>query len=70
MWQLLCPVVGHWHEVCVVCAQAGGHVGIDEVVRHTDKPDDVANAAVFYLSPASRWITGTTLVMDGGLTIN
>lgn len=34
------------------------------------KPEDVANAAVFYLSGASRWITGTTLVMDGGLTIS
>jgi NAD(P)-dependent dehydrogenase (short-subunit alcohol dehydrogenase family) len=34
------------------------------------KPADVANAAIFYLSPASRWITGTTLVMDGGLTIS
>ncbi len=33
------------------------------------KPDDVANAAVFLLSNASRWITGTTIVMDGGLTI-
>lgn len=33
------------------------------------KPADVANAAVFFLSGASRWITGTTLVMDGGLTI-
>lgn len=33
------------------------------------KPEDVANAAVFYLSPASRWITGTTLIMDGGLTV-
>lgn len=33
------------------------------------KPEDVANAAVFLLSDASRWITGTTLVMDGGLTI-
>lgn len=33
------------------------------------KPEDVANAAVFFLSGASRWITGTTLVMDGGLTI-
>lgn len=32
-------------------------------------PDDVANASVFFLSDASRWITGTTLVMDGGLTI-
>lgn len=33
------------------------------------KPDDVAHAAVFMLSGASRWVTGTTLVMDGGLTI-
>lgn len=33
------------------------------------KPDDVANAAVFLLSGASRWITGTTIVMDGGLTV-
>ena len=32
-------------------------------------PRDVANAAIFFLSPASRWITGTTLIMDGGLTI-
>lgn len=31
--------------------------------------DDVANAAVYFLSDASRWITGTTLIMDGGLTI-
>lgn len=34
------------------------------------KPEDVANAAVFLLSSASRWITGTTIVMDGGLTIS
>jgi NAD(P)-dependent dehydrogenase (short-subunit alcohol dehydrogenase family) len=33
------------------------------------KPEDVANACVFLLSDASRWITGTTIVMDGGLTI-
>ncbi|MCC6473674.1 MAG: SDR family oxidoreductase [Burkholderiales bacterium] len=34
------------------------------------KAEDVANAAVFFLSGASRWITGATLVMDGGLTIS
>ena len=33
------------------------------------KPEDVANAAIFFLSPASRWITGTTLVLDGGHTV-
>jgi len=31
------------------------------------KPDDVANAAIFFLSDASRWITGTSLLMDGGI---
>ncbi len=33
------------------------------------KPEDIANAAVFFLSVASRWITGTTLILDGGHTI-
>lgn len=32
------------------------------------EPEDIANAALFLLSPASRWITGTSLIMDGGLT--
>lgn len=33
------------------------------------QPADVAHAAVFLLSPASRWITGTTLTIDGGHTV-
>jgi NAD(P)-dependent dehydrogenase (short-subunit alcohol dehydrogenase family) len=31
-------------------------------------PDDVACAVTYLLSPAARWITGTTLVIDGGYT--
>ena len=32
------------------------------------QPADIANACVFLLSDASRWITGTNLVVDGGYT--
>jgi len=32
------------------------------------EPGDVANAIVYLLSPAAKWITGTTLVLDGGYT--
>jgi len=32
------------------------------------KPDDVAYGIAFLLSEAARWITGTTLVIDGGYT--
>jgi NAD(P)-dependent dehydrogenase (short-subunit alcohol dehydrogenase family) len=32
------------------------------------RPEDVAYSVAFLLSPASRWITGTNLVVDGGYT--
>lgn len=32
------------------------------------EPDDVANAIAFLLADTSRWITGSTLVCDGGYT--
>lgn len=31
--------------------------------------DDISAASIFFLSDASRWITGTELIMDGGLTL-
>jgi len=30
--------------------------------------EDIANASAFLLSNASRWITGTTMIVDGGYT--
>ncbi|MDA8447211.1 SDR family NAD(P)-dependent oxidoreductase [Paracidovorax valerianellae] len=35
----------------------------------TVTPDDVAPAAAWLLSPASRWITRTTLTLDGGISL-
>lgn len=32
------------------------------------EPEDVARAAVFLLAPATRWITGADLAVDGGFT--
>ncbi|QTE36686.1 SDR family oxidoreductase [Mucilaginibacter gossypii] len=33
------------------------------------EPIDVANAAIYLLSDASKWVTGSTLIIDGGFTI-
>ena len=30
---------------------------------------DIANGIVYLLSPAARWVTRSTLVIDGGITI-
>ena len=33
------------------------------------KPEDVAHAMIYLLSDASKWVTGTNLVIDGGYSI-
>jgi NAD(P)-dependent dehydrogenase (short-subunit alcohol dehydrogenase family) len=38
-------------------------------LRRLGEPDDVAGAVVFFCSPAGRYITGQTLVIDGGAMV-
>jgi len=33
------------------------------------QPEDIANAALFFASPAARWITGQVLTVDGGMVM-
>jgi NAD(P)-dependent dehydrogenase (short-subunit alcohol dehydrogenase family) len=39
-------------------------------LRRIGQPDDVAGAAIFLASPAGSFVSGQTLVVDGGLTIS
>jgi NAD(P)-dependent dehydrogenase (short-subunit alcohol dehydrogenase family) len=38
-------------------------------LRRLGEPSDIANAALFLASDASSWITGTTMVVDGGMLL-
>ena len=39
-------------------------------LKRLGAPDDIAGAIVFLASPASSWMTGQTLIIDGGWSIN
>lgn len=39
-------------------------------LRRHGKPEEIAYAAVYLLSDAAAWTTGTELVIDGGLTLS
>jgi 3-oxoacyl-[acyl-carrier protein] reductase len=45
--------VARWHEAAPL--------------RRLGTPADVADAVLFLVSPAARWITGANLVVDGGV---
>jgi glucose 1-dehydrogenase len=40
--------------------------GTEKVTGSIGKPEDIANAICFLASSEARFITGTTLVVDGG----
>jgi NAD(P)-dependent dehydrogenase (short-subunit alcohol dehydrogenase family) len=45
---------------------------VDVLVNNSGRlgdPDELAAAVVFLASPAANYITGSTLVVDGGMTV-
>jgi NAD(P)-dependent dehydrogenase (short-subunit alcohol dehydrogenase family) len=38
-------------------------------LKRFGKPEEIAYASIYLLSDASAWVTGTAMVVDGGLTI-
>ena len=38
-------------------------------LKRLGEPEDIAGAAVFLAAPAGRWITGQTLIVDGGWSV-
>ncbi len=51
----------------------GASSAIDEYLKLVPlgliEPEEIASSAAYLLSPASRWVTRTSLVIDGGLTL-
>ena len=45
---------------------AGSGIGKAVAKQAVGKPEDIAAAVCFLASPEARFITGTTLVVDGG----
>ena len=62
-----------WHKTDLNRAILDGPLG-DEIrhktpARRLGTPDDLAGAAIFLASPASDFVTATTLVVDGGYSV-
>ena len=69
---VICPALVEETELALPIVGADGLQEFYSKLRplhplgRNGKPEDVADAALFYASEASRWITGTILPVDGG----
>ena len=58
------PMQERWQDKPEVQAEIGEHIPLGRL----GKAEDLANACLFLLSDNASWITGTELVVDGGIT--
>jgi 3-oxoacyl-[acyl-carrier protein] reductase len=59
-------------ETGATSALPGGHIaGMNAAIplRRRGKPEDIANAVVFFASPLSKQVTGQVLGVDGGISV-
>ena len=66
----LCPGLIDTPRLRIVTEQSGE--AMDELARtiplgHVGRPEDVASVVAFLVSPRGRYVTGTTIPVDGGL---
>jgi len=51
-----------------VLEKHGAQMAAAAPMKRIGRPDDIAGAAIYLASPAAAWMTGTTLILDGGLS--
>ena len=66
------PQFNHNLQALTPEKQAAFETMVKEIypLQHIGTPEDIAKACVFLASDNASWITGTVLVVDGGLTTN
>jgi NAD(P)-dependent dehydrogenase (short-subunit alcohol dehydrogenase family) len=62
----IAPGLVHTDMSEVLVANFGDRFAANLPLRRLGQPEDIAGAAVFLASDAASWITGHTLVVDGG----
>ncbi|MGI8743677.1 MAG: SDR family oxidoreductase [Bryobacteraceae bacterium] len=63
------PLVQHYFSKDPDPARLRAEVSSKYALRRIASPEEVAEAALFLASAASSFITGSTIVVDGGLTV-